>query len=1086
MRLFFLFFCGILLADNIKGQNINPTNTANINPPSPEVAALGKYIDMPVSYSTGVPGITIPFYTVKSGSLQVPISINYNASGIKVEEASTWTGLGWTLSAGGNISRVVQGLPDDYGPNGYMSTTKTVKYILGLPLGSAERYNLLYIQANNAELDVEPDMYFFSAGNYSGKFYFDQDARNFVLTPYQNIIISHTKDANNNIISFKLTLPDGTQCYFGKSKDNLRTGYDKSNGQEVTISSGGTLSFPPAGNAISSHITSWQIMDLVSSTGNQIGFQYVSYNDIDFGRSGETRDYAGASGCTAATGETNASYYRQYNTKTRLDKITGELEEVIFVPSLQTRLDVGFDGKSLEKLLIKNKHGQQIKGFEMEYDYFISSGADGLPGLADMAEKARRRLYLKLVRPVGATTESTSPYLFTYETSTPLPSRFSASQDFWGYYNGNQINGDLIPKVSSYLLYGTFGGFLPGADRTVDFNFAKAGVLKKVTYPTGGTAEYFFEPNKVSPNYLQSILSGYQQSGLENKQFNFFRSGLFQQGIDINLYRGTFTITNVAGETQITSFFEGCPNGFNYVDCPVIAHITGITNPAFQLTINDPNFYVNIPVGTYQLEVVITPNENYPAPDFNIAVKWLENPDPNNILVGGLRLAKIISDNGGGSKITKSFSYQSFANPVQSSGELINMPVHAFNIPCGTVSTGNVLRLVSNSAVPLSSPDGQLVRYTNITEYYDENKSSFKTEYNFSIDHYNFVDPNGSNYPFPTNLQRDWRSGLLLEKNEYEKQVNGTFRLLKKEVNNYNAFQTRYENIFGIKLAPYPAGGGTFGYTPYSFVSERYLPASVQSTVTSYNGTSPSSLIMTQDLFYNNQYQLAIQRNQNSKGEVTTVNLKYPNDFALFPPYNEMISRNIITPLIEEKVINVTLNNKELSNTKTNYLSWQSNTFIEPASIQKSILGNALQTEMTINDYDNKGNVLQVTGKDGIVTSYIWGYSQHYPVAKIIGKTYADAVSQSGIILSVVDNAAISDVAMRGELNKIRQLNNCFVTTYTYKPLVGITSETDVNGKMKYYEYDILNRLKLIRDQDNNILKKICYNYAGQLENCNQ
>lgn len=62
--------------------------------------------------------------------------------------------------------------------------------------------------------------------------------------------------------------------------------------------------------------------------------------------------------------------------------------------------------------------------------------------------------------------------------------------------------------------------------------------------------------------------------------------------------------------------------------------------------------------------------------------------------------------------------------------------------------------------------------------------------------------------------------------------------------------------------------------------------------------------------------------------------------------------------------------------------------------------------------------------------------------------------------------------------------SNALMSTLTYTPLVGISSQCDANNRISYYEYDAFNRLTMIRDQDNNIIKRICYNYAGQAEEC--
>lgn len=86
--------------------------TPNVIPPSPNAASLGKYGDIPVSYYTGLVNTSIPIYTISDQDIQIPISLSYHHGGIRVEEEASVVGLGWSLNAGGVITRTIRGRDD--------------------------------------------------------------------------------------------------------------------------------------------------------------------------------------------------------------------------------------------------------------------------------------------------------------------------------------------------------------------------------------------------------------------------------------------------------------------------------------------------------------------------------------------------------------------------------------------------------------------------------------------------------------------------------------------------------------------------------------------------------------------------------------------------------------------------------------------------------------------------------------------------------------------------------------------------------------------------------------------------------------
>ena len=53
------------------------------------------------------------------------------------------------------------------------------------------------------------------------------------------------------------------------------------------------------------------------------------------------------------------------------------------------------------------------------------------------------------------------------------------------------------------------------------------------------------------------------------------------------------------------------------------------------------------------------------------------------------------------------------------------------------------------------------------------------------------------------------------------------------------------------------------------------------------------------------------------------------------------------------------------------------------------------------------------------------------------------------------------------------------ITTYTYIPLVGVSTITDPKGNKTTYKYDALGRLVQVKDRDNNILTENEYHYKN-------
>lgn len=167
----FVFYCN-LYAQNGKELPIN-ISQPQIVPVSPEAAAVQKYVCYPVNHSTGLADISIPIYTIKVGDLELPITLSYHSGGIKLRQLSGWVGTNWTLNAEPSIMREIRGIPDDEKYGGYL----TARYFNEREQSDPDKKTRFLKQVEDKIIDSEPDRFYYKLANQSGTFYLGVESK---------------------------------------------------------------------------------------------------------------------------------------------------------------------------------------------------------------------------------------------------------------------------------------------------------------------------------------------------------------------------------------------------------------------------------------------------------------------------------------------------------------------------------------------------------------------------------------------------------------------------------------------------------------------------------------------------------------------------------------------------------------------------------------------------------------------------------------------------------------------------------------------------------------------------------------------
>lgn len=96
---------------------------------------------------------------------------------------------------------------------------------------------------------------------------------------------------------------------------------------------------------------------------------------------------------------------------------------------------------------------------------------------------------------------SSFPIVSRLTESTPkqtIDTYTSHAIDYWGFYNGANANINPLASAKNEDCYGShplYQELYGESDREADSDFTKTGMLKKITYPTGGSSTYEYEGN---------------------------------------------------------------------------------------------------------------------------------------------------------------------------------------------------------------------------------------------------------------------------------------------------------------------------------------------------------------------------------------------------------------------------------------------------------------------------------------------------------------------------------------------------------------------------------------------------------------
>ncbi|WP_295117594.1 hypothetical protein [uncultured Chitinophaga sp.] len=1039
MKRFTLLLLMMLAGLGLNAQTIAPgkQTLGRMTSASPDAEAIAMYQSYPVDYMTGAPSIEIPLFEVPTRVGVLPFKLNYHVGSLKPGSATNVAGWGWSLTPNIGVTRAVKGGVD--GPtSGFPANTQ---------FGSTTPQYL--VPASQNILDQQPDDFFYSLLSKSGRFIYDHSG-NFVTLPYEAIKVSHPE---NN--SFVITDDDGTIYKFGK----------------YSTGSALTTEFSASSDVV---LTGWRVSEIIPfDKSDTVRFFYgtprvdqIPYYNIRW-KITEYPEFVNPGLSETWPTHTVRSYYsNEINVGDEAMR-----PELVYSMLNNVPLEVDFTPPPIgQGADIASMTGQTVGTPAQNYAWSIFNYGSNAPNEDALSVNATDYRPLTLITFKGGEVRLT--YSGTQLASVELSSRTGSTSQLTKHavlYQHQLQHGPadqpLLQYNSYYFRHGLDSVKVNGLTYKMDYNAGSIGIY-------GGFNTDFW--------------------GFFNNRRQFTVPKMYYL---VNNYSWNSALTDISGSPGVT--------GANYRS-PMWLEIGGKQETA--------NPYPVIPGIIKRLHYPTGGHAEFTFENNQYRASYSSEA----VFGGGVRIKQIKYATGDGrDSLMKVYKYgwqedgtgrtryQNYDKNFMSQ-QLILTQRASETAEGGTIDfLTKVTTVNSKPHLDMSFSSGAGVIYQDVAEYAISMPDSVplgKTVYNYVNSAKNEMWMYMT--PLQTDHRTDWKevSPSFVSQYRYK---NGTFDLVNRTAFEYTDYYTdtvaaaqtfmRFVNANSsidplLNYQYYTTD--PFAHLTYDIYAGVRKQTAIIDTV--FNPDVPGEYIAsrTNIAYEPTNYYKSQDSRLNSKNTLVKMQYYYPFQTSSLtnlpsgqlPILSSLRTANRINQPVEVRRYNQETVMETVQQQYTNF----SGTRIYPSSIYTSTQNHSLEKTLEMGLYDNNGNILEQRRADDVMEVYLWGYNSRYPVAKVVGSSFA--VVQGFISQSMLDNAQLyTDAQIRTELNKIRTglaATKAQVLTYTYKPMIGATSETDANGVTRFYEYDSKGRLSLIKDHNGNILKMICYSYSGQPEDC--